>query len=199
MSDIALAELRMYSVEQGRMEDMKSRYRDHLTRLFERHGVTVAAAWECLQGPQTPLFVYLMHWKSWDLRVKAWQGFYGDTEWPQVREATNQGTELVERYDLNFLKPIVALASHGADLPQEMEMYISKVKVGKGALAQRALEQTLSADDSTSICGAYEFLSGNDLPRSCIFVQRGAHQDQRPVWEQAPFDRADVYQLKTLT
>lgn len=197
MNKIAFAELRLYSVQVGRMSDMSARYQQHLSLLFARHGITVIGAWQCFSGPQTPLFVYLMHWQSWEERTIAWHGFYSDPQWSVVREATNAGSELVERYDLNLLKPLVPIQD-GTALPREIQLLIPKVKVGQGPLAAKALSKAMEAPSGQGIVGAYEFLTGNDLPRACLFIDHEALSDVSPVWEMPPFDRADVYALTPL-
>lgn len=202
MSISSFAELRIYEVEPGRMADMQARYHGPLRELFSRHVIEVAGAWHSTFGPRSPLFVYLMHWESLEARQQAWNGFYADPQWHRVRSETNRGSELVERYDLNFLRPITPLSAYAdADFAQ-VELCASRVRVGAGGTARQWIEQEAPqalASEGGQLLGAYEHLTGNDLPRVSLFV--GWRNPQASVAAVAalavdPLGRADRYLLQ---
>ena len=202
MPQIAFAELRLYEVAPGRMDDMLARYRGPLRELFARHGIEVAGAWHAQFGPRAPMFIYLMHWPSLEARAQAWGGFYADPQWSRVRAETNRGSELVERYDLNFLSSITQLASDPAITSQELELHICKVSIGAGAAARQWLQEQAPSVLKASggqLLGAYECMTGDDLPRACVFV--GWSDAQSRLGASAalaivPLGRADRYVLQ---
>jgi hypothetical protein len=198
MVDTSFSELRLYEVEPGRMDDMVARYHGPLQVLFGRHGIRPAAAWRSSGGPRSPLFVYLMHWRSLEERTAAWNGFYADPEWARVRTETNRGSELVERYDLNFLREIVPLTPGEA---REIELYTARVRIGAGGPARTWIQDEAPAVLQFSrarLLGAYEHLTGNDLPRVSLFLSWNDDEARRQALqalEVAPLERADRYSL----
>lgn len=183
------------------MQDMTARFHGPLQRLFARHRISVVGAWQSSYGARSPLFVYLMHWPSLEMRNEAWNGFYGDPEWYAVRAETNGGSELVERYDLNFLRPIVPVASDVLTEFQETELYITRLRIGTSRSASAWIENTAPAALAGSdgcLLGAYEYLTGEDLPRTALFVGwNSAEGRTRAVsaLEVDPLGRAERYLL----
>lgn len=202
MTQIAFAELRVYEVAPGRMGDMLERYRGPLRELFARHGVEVTGAWHAESGPRSPLFVYLMHWSSLEARARAWNGFYADPQWARVRAETNGASELVERYDLHFLSPITALRPESSRPVQELELQMCQVRIGASGAARQWLQaqapQALQ-DSGGQLLGAYECMTGEDLPRVCVFVgwrDAQARLQAPSVLAVDPLGRADRYALR---
>lgn len=202
MTQTAFAELRLYEVEPGRMDHMLARYRGPLRELFARHGIDVTGAWHANFGPRSPLFIYLMHWPSLEARTEAWNGFYADPQWARVRTETNGASELVERYDLNFLKPITALPTALPEAMGELELQIGQVRIGAGGAARQWLQEqapkVLQASGG-QLLGAYEYMTGNDLPRACMFVgwrDDLARRNAASALAVPPLGRADRYALQ---
>lgn len=202
MNQTAFAELRLYEVAPGRMDDMLLRYRGPLRELFARHAIPVVGAWHADGGPRTPLFVYLMHWPSLEARTLAWNGFYADPQWARVRRETNGGSELVERYDLNFLRTITALPTDLSEATSQLELQVCQVKIGAGALASQWLQERAPAalrDSGGELLAAYECMTGQDLPRVCAFLAWPDEQTRRranSVMAVPPLGRADRYALQ---
>lgn len=201
MTSSPITELRFYELEPGRSADMQARYHGPLRALFTRHGIRVAGAWLTAYGPKAPLFVYLMHWPSLEARNQAWDGFYSDPEWARVRTETNRGTELVERYDLNFLKPVMALPEALPADGAELEMYIAQVRVGASAAARQWLQAEAPAALARAggqLVGVYDYITGNDLPRVCLFLAWRDPKDREKALSTLmvkPLLRADRYSL----
>lgn len=196
-------ELRLYQVEPGRMPDMASRWQGGLATLFNRHGVSALGAWQAVTGPALPLFVYLMHWPELATRQRAWAGFYGDPEWADVRERTNAGSELVERYDLNFLQGISHWTQPG-DAQPYLEMRLVNIAIGQSAAARARVHETLApeiAKRGGNLVAALEHMTGLDLPAIALFVAwpDATHAlAANPLFEEQPLNRATHYQLKQI-
>ncbi|MBC56563.1 MAG: hypothetical protein CL814_06465 [Confluentimicrobium sp.] len=99
-------ELRIYTIAVGRTQDMADRFRNDLSVLFPRHGVRIVGSWTAFSGPQIPTFVYLMRWVSLEERDAAFAGFVQDPDWQEARDRTNAGSELVEHFDIRFMRAL---------------------------------------------------------------------------------------------
>ena len=194
-------ELRLYQVERGRMNDMIARRKDALQTLFKRHGIAPLGNWYTSMGRNSPLFVYLMRWPDWETRQKAWAGFYSDPEWWAARESTNAGSELVERYELNFLKEIHPWVAHSDVSRLTFELHITKIDIGRSAAAEALVKNDLNARLAThggQVLGAFEYLTGDDLPRAALFVgwdNATQAEVMQHLLETAPLNRSDRYRL----
>jgi hypothetical protein len=101
-----LFELRTYVAAEGKIEDLHSRFRDHTTRLFEKHGMTVIGYWMPTQGEGADkTLVYLLAFPSQEARGKAWSAFMNDPEWKRVYEESHKNGPLVEKLDSKLLDP----------------------------------------------------------------------------------------------
>lgn len=192
-------ELRMYRVEPGRIQDMASRWHEDLSVLFKRHGVKPVGAWQALTGPDLPLFVYLMPWPDYASRQAAWAGFYGDPQWPEARMRTNAGSELVERFDLNFLQEILPWSEPGGHAYTELR--IINVRIGAGAAARAAVKERIAGEVGQlggRILAALEFMTGADLPAIAVLVNWPDAEQARkadPLFQVQPLEKATIYQL----
>lgn len=79
-------ELRTYTTNPGKLENLHSRFRDHTLRIFRKHGMTNMAYWR--PTPDQPdlenKLIYLLAYPSKDARKSAWAAFVADEEWKKV-------------------------------------------------------------------------------------------------------------------
>ena len=71
-------ELRVYSALPGRREAMLTRFRDHTTRLFEKHGMRNIGYWTNYAGGRYGELVYLLAFEDVAQRERAWAAFSAD-------------------------------------------------------------------------------------------------------------------------
>jgi hypothetical protein len=77
-------ELRTYTVGAGSSIDLlHSRFRDHTTALFKKHGMTIIGYWQPLTKRDT--LIYLLAYKDGAARDAAWAAFQADPEWIKTR------------------------------------------------------------------------------------------------------------------
>jgi hypothetical protein len=77
-------ELRTYTVRSGSSIDLlHSRFRDHTSALFIKHGMTIVGYWQPVTKPDT--LVYLLAYKDNAARDAAWAAFNADPEWVKTR------------------------------------------------------------------------------------------------------------------
>jgi hypothetical protein len=81
---VALLRLRTYTVREGSSIDLlHSRFRDHTTALFKKHGMTVIGYWQPVAKPET--LVYILAYKDAAARDASWAEFNADPEWVKTR------------------------------------------------------------------------------------------------------------------
>ena len=79
-------ELRTYTVREGSSLDLlHSRFRDHTTALFKKHGMSIIGYWQPVAKRDT--LVYLLAYKDGAARDAAWAAFQADPEWVKARTA----------------------------------------------------------------------------------------------------------------
>jgi hypothetical protein len=79
-------ELRTYTVREGSSIDvLHTRFREHTTALFRKHGMTIVGFWQPVAKPDT--LVYLLAYKDNAARDAAWAAFAADPEWVRARTA----------------------------------------------------------------------------------------------------------------
>ena len=79
-------ELRTYTVREGSSIDLlHSRFRDHTTALFRKHGMTIIGYWQPVAKPNT--LIYILAYKDGAARDTAWAAFNADPEWVKARTA----------------------------------------------------------------------------------------------------------------
>jgi len=77
-------ELRTYTVREGSSIDLlHSRFRDHTTALFKKHGMTVIGYWQPVAKPNT--LIYILAYKDAAARDASWAAFNVDPEWVKTR------------------------------------------------------------------------------------------------------------------
>ena len=91
-------ELRTYTTNPGKLEDLHSRFRDHTLRIFKKHGMTSMLYWRPTGGQPTMdnKMVYLMAYPNQDARTASWAAFSADEEWKKVAaDSQKNGTILI--------------------------------------------------------------------------------------------------------
>jgi hypothetical protein len=97
-------ELRVYHVVEGKLDDLLRRFRDHTTKLFERHGIKNVAYWTPLDEPlKGHTLVYMLEHPSRDAATANWKAFREDPEWVSVKDKSEANGKLVDKIDSTFL------------------------------------------------------------------------------------------------
>jgi hypothetical protein len=78
-------ELRTYTAAKGKLADLNSRFREHTTKLFEKHGMTNIGYWNSFDNPESEnTLIYLIHHTSRAQADENWKAFSSDPEWQEV-------------------------------------------------------------------------------------------------------------------
>jgi NIPSNAP protein len=100
-------ELRTYTCNEGKLEALKARFRDHTIEIFKRHGMESVGYWTPQDGPasQTTLIYILAH-PSREAATKNWEAFRNDPEWKKVSAASEvNGKILAKPPESVFMDP----------------------------------------------------------------------------------------------
>ena len=91
-------ELRTYTCNAGKLETLKTRFRDHTIRIFKRHGMESIGYWV----PQDPeksktTLVYIIAHPSREAADKNWTAFHDDPEWKKVAAASEANGKILAK------------------------------------------------------------------------------------------------------
>jgi len=96
-------ELRTYTSHEGKLDDVVARFRNHTTKLFEKHGITNIGYWVPREQPNT--LVYLIAHSSRDVANKSWDAFRKDPDWIAARTASEVNGPIVAKVQSVFMDP----------------------------------------------------------------------------------------------
>ena len=78
-------ELRTYTCNEGKLETLKTRFRDHTIRIFKRYHMESIGYWVPQDGPQSKTtLIYIIAHASREAAAKNWVDFRNDPEWKKV-------------------------------------------------------------------------------------------------------------------
>ena len=111
-------ELRIYYPNEGKLDDILKRFREHTTALFEKHGFTNIAYW-VTRPNESPSYatkvtaknegkeslLYIVSFPDMESRNRSWEAFVNDPEWIRVYEESRRDGPLVREIDQIFLNP----------------------------------------------------------------------------------------------
>lgn len=98
----AFFELRTYYCNPRKLDDLLTRFNDHTTQLFEKHGMVNMGYWLPMDNQENKL-VYLLGFQSHEQRDKAWEDFSNDPEWKRVRDASQVDGPIIDSIASWFL------------------------------------------------------------------------------------------------
>ena len=97
-------ELRTYHCYPGKLETLKTRFREHTTKIFEKHGMTNVAYWTFQDEPdKSNTLIYVISHESREQAKKNWDAFRDDPEWQKVQKDSEANGKIVEKVDSVFL------------------------------------------------------------------------------------------------
>lgn len=124
-------ELRTYVTNEGKLDALLKRFRDHTCRLFEKHGMENIGYWvpvEKADGADNTL-IYIIAHRSRDAARASWKAFGADPEWQAARKASEEAGKILARPpEAVFLtttpySPVLKLGKAGKDRVFELRTY----------------------------------------------------------------------------
>lgn len=96
-------ELRIYEVNNDKMENLQKRFQEYTLKFFEKHGITPISFYVADNDKQ---LVYILKFDSVEKRNLAWEKFLNDPEWIEVSNKTNMDGRIVANIQSYILHSI---------------------------------------------------------------------------------------------
>ena len=91
-------ELRTYTTNEGKLDALNSRFRDHTVRIFERHHMKSVGYWTPSEGPMAGnTLIYILEHPSREDAKKNWAEFNADPEWQKVRTESEANGKILQK------------------------------------------------------------------------------------------------------
>jgi len=100
-------ELRTYYTNDGKLEDLHKRFREHTGELLKKHGAELIGFWtpqDEKDGKGSKL-VYLLAFPSREAAAESWKAFSEDPEWKWVYAESHKNGVLVKKVESVFMDP----------------------------------------------------------------------------------------------
>ena len=94
-------ELRTYTANEGKMDDLLTRFRDHTLAIFESHGMKNIGYW-LTEGDDKKL-VYIISHKDRAAAKASWEAFRKNPKWQAAFKASRVNGKLVKKVESQFL------------------------------------------------------------------------------------------------
>lgn len=106
MSSEQVYEVRTYTTHPGRLDALLTRFRDHTTRIFEKHGMVNVGYWVPQDEPLSEnTLIYVLSYPSREAATESWAAFRSDPEWRGVSEASQRDGPIVLSVESVFMDP----------------------------------------------------------------------------------------------
>lgn len=181
-------ELRTYTTNEGKLENLHARFRDHTMELFEKQGMQNHVYWVPTDGERADnTLVYIISHESTEAAKKSWQGFLADPEWKTVAaESEKDGKILAKRPDSVYMEPTDFSPQNfeSAEQPRLFELRTYTTAEGRlPALLQRFRDGELKLFEKQGMTNVAYF-TPLEMPNTLIYVV--AHKDaaaMKKAWD----------------
>ncbi len=95
-------ELRTYYANEGNLDALHTRFRDHTCELFEKHGMQNVGYWVPVKNESNAL-IYIVSHASRKAAQESWSAFLKDPAWVAAYKASIAGGKLVRKIERVFL------------------------------------------------------------------------------------------------
>jgi hypothetical protein len=100
--DTRVFEMRTYHAAPGKLDALHARFRDHTTKLFEKHAMTNIGYWVPIDNTDN-ILIYVLAYPSREARDASWKDFQADEDWKQAKAQSEANGKLVDKVDQRFL------------------------------------------------------------------------------------------------
>ena len=146
-------ELRTYTTNEGKLDNLNARFRDHTVALFDKHGMESVAYWVPTDEPQSAnTLIYVLRHESREAASASWKAFIEDPAWAKVAEESQKdGRILAKAPESVFMEatdysPAISSGEAGDEAVFELRVY--KTNEGKlGNLDARFRDHTIRIFD----------------------------------------------------
>ena len=100
-------EFRTYTAAPGKLEALKTRFKDHTITIFKKHDMTSIGYWVPQDAPEsTNTLTYILAHPSREDAKKNWAAFNTDPEWVKAKGESEKDGKLVDKVVSVFADPL---------------------------------------------------------------------------------------------
>lgn len=93
-------EIRTYTTLEGKLDALNARFRNHTTRLFEKHGMKNVGYWTPSDAPLSQnTLIYILAHENREAAKKSWDAFRSDPEWLKARADSEAQGKIVAKVE----------------------------------------------------------------------------------------------------
>lgn len=129
LSHADVFELRTYTVHEGKLDALNSRFRDHTVRIFKKHGMESVGYWVPTDKPLSEnTLVYVLRHKSRQAAKESWAAFIKDPQWQKAFKESRKAGPIVKKVKSVFMEatdysPKFKAGKANADTVFELRIY----------------------------------------------------------------------------
>lgn len=99
-----LFELRIYTTNEGKLDALHRRFREHTNELFVKHGMELVAYWTPSEGEKSEnTLIYVLAYPDREARDASWKAFASDPEWQAAYAESRRDGPLVSGVENTFM------------------------------------------------------------------------------------------------
>ena len=104
VADQRVYELRTYTTHEGRLEALHKRFREHTTKLFEKHGMKNGMYWVPTDEKLSKnTLIYVVSHESPEAAKKSWDAFRNDPAWKAVQKESEKDGPIVSKVESVYM------------------------------------------------------------------------------------------------
>jgi hypothetical protein len=99
-------EMRTYIANDGKLDALHARFRDHTNKLFVKHGMELIGYWVPTDEKESKnTLVYILAYPSKEARDKSWKDFVADPAWIKAKDESHKDGVIVKNVISKFMTP----------------------------------------------------------------------------------------------
>ena len=96
-------EMRTYHCNDGKLDELQARFRNHTNKLFAKHGMEVVGYWVSIDEKDT--FFYILAFPDKEASNKSWKAFMSDPDWQKAYADSIVNGNLIKSVKSQFMTP----------------------------------------------------------------------------------------------
>jgi NIPSNAP protein len=99
-------EIRTYTTPPGKLEALKSRFRDHTITIFNKYDMKSVGYWVPQDAPlKDNTLIYILSHESREAAAKSWASFRADPDWVKAKAESEKDGPLTTKVESVFADP----------------------------------------------------------------------------------------------
>jgi hypothetical protein len=189
-AEAKIYEMRTYYAPEGKLDALHARFRDHTTKLFEKHGIENVGYWVPVENKDNKL-VYIIAHPSREAAKKNWGAFFADPDWKKAAAESEKDGKIVAKVEAVWMEktdysmdPKPEVASGGRVF--EFRTYTTPAN-GVAAINERFRDHTIKLFEKHGMKNVVYFNRMKDQPAAdATLFYILSHKDQSAA--KASFD-----------